>query len=118
MKPLKTFFAVLLCLLMLLPPSFAQFPPPPATATVAFDFRQYGPYASDLASPWTTLGYEIGTFHTNYANFERLLREYAARSERLRVFERGQTEEHRTLYTLVISAPKNLARLEAIKAES
>jgi hypothetical protein len=118
MKPLKTFFAVLLCLLMLLPPSFAQFPPPPATATVAFDFRQYGPYASDLASPWTTLGYEIGTFHTNYANFERLLREYAARSERLRVFERGQTEEHRTLYTLVISAPKNLARLEAIKADA
>ncbi len=109
----------LLCLfpLMPLPPSFAQIPAAPPTAAISFDFRQFGPYAPDFVSPWTTFGYEIGDFHTNYASFERVLREYAAKSDRLRVFERGRTPEHRTLYTLVVSSPKNIARLDAIKAD-
>ncbi len=112
--------AVLLCLLLCMPfpPSFARLPGPQPTAAVSFDFQQFGPYSPDFVSPWTTLGYEIGRFHTNYANFERVLREYAARSDRLRVFERGRTPEHRTLYTLVVSSPKNIARLGAIKADA
>ncbi|MDW8218503.1 MAG: M14 family zinc carboxypeptidase [Acidobacteriota bacterium] len=112
--------AALLCLLLLmpLPPSFAQIPAPPPTAAVSFDFQQFGPYSPNFVSPWTTFGYEIGDFHTNYANFERILREYAAKSDRLRVFERGRTPEHRTLYTLVVSSPKNIARLDAIRADA
>ncbi|MFQ3582107.1 MAG: M14 family zinc carboxypeptidase [Chloracidobacterium sp.] len=121
MKPLKTPLVALFCLIFLLmplPPSFAQLPPAPVTSAVDFDFRQFGPHSPDFVSPWTTFGYDIGDFHTNYANFERVVRDYAAKSDRLRVFERGRTSEHRTLYTLVVSAPKNIARLDAIKANA
>ncbi|OYT73152.1 MAG: hypothetical protein CFK52_02475 [Chloracidobacterium sp. CP2_5A] len=117
MKSLITLLCLLLIMpLMPLPPSFAQIPAAPPPAASGFDFRQFGPYSPDFVSPWTTFGYEIGEFHTNYASFERVLREYAAKSDRLRVFERGRTPEHRTLYTLVVSSPKNIARLDAIKA--
>lgn len=120
MKHRLKHLAALFCLLPLmpLPPSFARIPGPPPTAAADFDFQQFGPYDPDFTPPWTTFGYEIGRFHTNYANFERVLREYAAKSNRLRVFERGRTPEHRTLYTLVVSAPKNIARLDAVKADA
>ena len=84
---------------------------------VPFDFYERGPYRPDVPRPATLLGYEPGTFHTTYANYERFLRELAAHTDRLKVMTLGQTPEHRPLYLLAVSAPENLARLDAVKAD-
>lgn len=90
-------------------------PPAPPNSAKPFNFYQYEPYRADFIRPAAILGYEPGEFHTTYANFERILRDYAAKSNRLRVYERDRTVEHRTLYTVAISSPENIARLDAIK---
>jgi hypothetical protein len=82
-----------------------------------FDFYGRGPYRSDLPRPSDFFGYEPGNFLTTFALYESLLREYQQHSDRLRIFTIGQTPEHRPLYLLAISAPGNLAHLEAIKEQ-
>ena len=86
-------------------------------AEVPFDFYERGPYRPDVPRPATLLGYEPGEFHTTYANYERFLHELAAHTDRLKIMTLGQTPEHRPLYLLAVSAPENLARLDAIKAD-
>jgi hypothetical protein len=80
-----------------------------------FDFYEHGPYREDIPRPSQVFGYEPGEFHTTYAQYESLLRQYQEHSDRLRVFQTGKTAEHRSLYLLAISSPKNIARLDAIK---
>ena len=63
------------------------------------------------------LGYEPGQFHTTYANYERFLRELQPKTDRLRVLTVGETPEYRPLYSLVVSSPENLSRLDAIKGD-
>jgi hypothetical protein len=110
--------AALLLTLSLFPsPAAAQTvtPAAPPNSTRPFDFYARGPYRADLPRPSAILGYEPGEFHTNYANFERVLREYEGKTDRLKVFERGKTPEYRPMYLLAISAPENMAKLETIK---
>lgn len=107
-------------LLALLPGTAARAQTPTpllAPERVPFDFYARGPYRADLPRPAALLGYEPGEFHTNYANYERVLRELAAKSDRLRVLTLGQTAERRPLYLLAVSTPENLARLDAVKAD-
>jgi hypothetical protein len=83
--------------------------------TRPFDFYEHGPYRDDIPRPSQVFGYEPGPFHTTYAQYESLLRQYQDHSDRLRVFQTGKTAEHRSLYLLAISSPKNIGRLDAIK---
>src|SRR5215831_33434 len=83
--------------------------------TRPFDFYEHGPYRDDIPRPSQVFGYEPGAFHTTYAQYESLLRQYQDHSDRLRVFQTGKTAEHRALYLLAISSPKNIGRLDAIK---
>jgi hypothetical protein len=82
-----------------------------------FDFYETGPYRSEIVRPSDFLGYKPGEFLTTFALFESLLREYGVQSDRLRIFPLGKTPEHRTIYLLAISSPKNLARLGEIKEQ-
>ncbi len=84
---------------------------------VPFDFYERGPYRADVPRPATLLGYEPGEFHTTYANYERFLRALAAHTDRLQIRTLGQTPEHRPLYLLAVSAPENLAKLDAVQAD-
>lgn len=98
-------------------PVLAQTPTPQlATSPASFDFYARGPYREEFPRPSKILGYEPGEFHTNYASFERVLREYAGKSDRLKVIERERTAERRTMYLLALSSPENIARLDQIKA--
>jgi hypothetical protein len=81
----------------------------------SFDFYEHGPYRAELPRPSAVLGYEAGDFQTTYAQYETLLREYQQHSDRLRVTQIGQTQEHRKLYLLAISSANNLAHLEEFK---
>ncbi|HEY1403835.1 MAG TPA: M14 family zinc carboxypeptidase, partial [Pyrinomonadaceae bacterium] len=82
-----------------------------------FDFYARGPYRENVPRPQTTTRFDVGDFHTNYATMERVIERIAeAAPDRVRLTDIGETNEHRSMHLLVISAPENLQRLDQIKA--
>jgi hypothetical protein len=81
-----------------------------------FDFYARGPYRPDVPRPETLLGYRIGERHTMYHQQQAVLdRLIAANPERVRTELIGRTHEGKLMRLLIISAPENLARLDAIR---
>ena len=63
------------------------------------------------------VGHAWGQDISSHAEIERYLRALAAAApDRTRLVKYGETIEKRGLYLLVITSPKNLARLEEIRA--
>ena len=85
------------------------------SAQQPFEFFPGGTYDPKIATPASVLGYDIGSHHTDYAGLERWL-EAVKKSDRVRVLRYGTSEEKRPLYLIVITSPKNLARLDAVRA--
>src|ERR687883_334809 len=82
-----------------------------------FDFYARGPYRDSVPRPQSVLRYDVGEFHTNYAMMERVLERIAqAAPDRVRVMDIGETNEHRMMHLVAVSAPENLQRLDEIKA--
>src|SRR5215208_3822521 len=82
-----------------------------------FDFYSRGPYITAVPRPSSVTGYEPGQFQTPHGQIVRVIDKIAAAApDRVRVIENGETWEHRKLYLIIVSAPENLARLQAIKA--
>ena len=83
-----------------------------------FSFYDRGPFRPQVPRPDSLLGYGVGETHTQYAWQERVLLAIAsAASDRVRVQEIGTTTERRTQRLFLISAPENIARLDAIRAD-
>jgi hypothetical protein len=81
-----------------------------------FDFYARGPYRENVPRPQRILRYDAGEFHTNYALMERVIEGIAqAAPDRVRVTNIGETNEHRMMHLVIISAPENIARLDQIK---
>ena len=84
----------------------------------AFSFYDRGPYRPQVPRPDSLLGYRVGDMHTQYAWQERVLLAIAnAAQDRVRVQEIGRTTELRTQRLFIVSAPENIARLDAIRAD-
>jgi hypothetical protein len=84
----------------------------------AFSFYDRGPYKPNVPRPETLLGYDIGAMNTQYAAQERTLLAIAeAAPDRVRVQEFGTSYERRTMRLFIVSAPENLQRLDAIRAD-
>ncbi|HEY0005474.1 MAG TPA: M14 family zinc carboxypeptidase [Pyrinomonadaceae bacterium] len=82
-----------------------------------FDFYARGPYRESVPRPQSVTRFDVGEFHTNYATMERYLdRLSQAAQDRVRVFDIGETSEHRMMHLVAITAPENLQRLDQIKA--
>ncbi|MGQ0765570.1 MAG: M14 family zinc carboxypeptidase [Gemmatimonadota bacterium] len=85
---------------------------------IRFSFYDRGPYRSTVPRPESILGYDIGSWNTQFAQQEKtLLAIAAAASDRVRVEEIGATNEKRTMRLFIISSPENIARLDAIRAD-
>src|SRR5688572_15031421 len=83
-----------------------------------FSFYDRGPYRPQIPRPDSLLGYGVGETHTQFAWQERVLLAIAnAARDRVRVQEIGTTTERRTQRLFLISAPENIARLDAIQAD-
>jgi hypothetical protein len=83
-----------------------------------FSFYSTGPYRTAVPRPDSLLGFAIGTRHTQYHQQERVLLAIAeAAKDRVRVEEIGTTAEGRTMRIYLVSAPENIARLDAIRAD-
>ncbi|MGH7720242.1 MAG: M14 family zinc carboxypeptidase [Gemmatimonadaceae bacterium] len=83
-----------------------------------FSFYDRGPYRQGVPRPESILGYEIGAQNTQYAAQERTLLAIAdAARDRVRVEEIGSSWERRTMRIFIVSAPENIQRLDAIRAD-
>lgn len=106
------------CLAPFVATSRAQMQPQQQREEPPFDFYTRGPYRDAVPRPQIVTRFDVGEFHTNYATMERWLERVAqAAPERVRVLDIGETNEHRMMHLVVITAPENLRRLEEIRAD-
>jgi hypothetical protein len=84
-----------------------------------FDFYTRGAYRAEVPRPQTLLRYDVGDFHTTYAQMEKYIEGVSLSApDRVRIFDIGETNEHRMMHIVAISAPENIARLDEIKANN
>jgi hypothetical protein len=84
----------------------------------AFSFTARGPYRPEVPRPDSLLGYAIGDRNTQYAHQQRVLMAIAeAAPDRVRVEPIAVTPEGRPMRVFLVSAPENIARLNAIRAD-
>src|SRR6188472_2698859 len=84
-----------------------------------FDFYTRGEYGRNVPRPQSILRYDVGDFHTTYAQMEQVIGAIAAAApDRVKMFDIGETNEHRAQHLLAISSPENIARLDEIKASN
>ncbi|MEJ7701182.1 MAG: M14 family zinc carboxypeptidase [Pyrinomonadaceae bacterium] len=84
-----------------------------------FDFYTRGTYRPEVPRPQSILRFDVGDFHTNYAQMEKVIEAIAkAAPDRVKIFDIGETNEHRMQHLVAISSPENIARLEQIKTNN
>ncbi len=106
----RTCAALLLLLACCLAPARAQ------RDDSHFDFYARGPFRENVPRPQSLLRFDVGQFHTNYAQMERVVEKIAqAAPDRVRITDIGETNEHRMMHVVAISAPENISRLDEIK---
>ncbi len=84
-----------------------------------FDFYMRGEYRANVPRPQSILRYDVGDFHTTYAQMEKVMESIAAAApERVKIYDIGETNEHRMQHLIAISSPENMARIDEIKANN
>jgi len=82
-----------------------------------FDFYARGDYRPNVPRPQSILRYDVGDFHTTYAQMEQVITAIAAAApDRVKIYDIGLTNEHRMQHLVAISAPENIARIDEIRA--
>ncbi len=111
MKTRIILFAATICIV------FAQFAFAQDPLNEKFDFYNRGDYKANVPRPQSILHYDVGDFHTTYAQMEKVIESIAAASpDRVKIMDIGLTNEHRMQHLIAISSPENIARLDDIKA--
>ncbi|HXG86392.1 MAG TPA: hypothetical protein VNI84_20405, partial [Pyrinomonadaceae bacterium] len=73
-----------------------------------FDFYTRGAYRTEVPRPQSILRFDVGDFHTTYAQMEQVINAIAkAAPDRVKIFDIGETNEHRMQHIIAISAPEN-----------
>jgi hypothetical protein len=85
--------------------------------TQAVTFFPGAVYRTNVPSQESIVGFACGQRAASVAEIERCLRAWtAAAPDRTRLVEYARSHEGRPLYYVVVTAPKNLSRLEAVQA--
>ncbi|MDQ3132612.1 MAG: hypothetical protein M3Q99_17835 [Acidobacteriota bacterium] len=110
MKIKSLLLAVIFC-------AFAQFHF--AQTEEKFDFYTRGEYRAEVPRPQSILRYDVGEQHTTYAQMEKVIESIAkAAPDRVKIYDIGETNEHRMQHIVAISSPQNMARLDQIKTDN
>ncbi|HEX8286917.1 MAG TPA: M14 family zinc carboxypeptidase [Pyrinomonadaceae bacterium] len=110
MKNKSLFLAVVLCLFALT--AFSQ-------TEEKFNFYTRGEYRQEVPRPQSILRFDVGDHHTTYAQMEKVIESIAkAAPDRVKIFDIGETNEHRMQHIVAISSPQNISRLDEIKANN
>lgn len=84
-----------------------------------FDFYARGDYRQEVPRPQSILRFDVGDFHTTYAQMEKVIEAIAKSApDRVKVFDIGLTNEYRMQRLVAISSPQNMARLDQIRADN
>ena len=114
---LKSFLFVAILIVAVCNSVFAQNQTGQKLEEKPFDFYANAPYRETVPRPSQILRYNTGEFHTTYAQMETVVSRIAAAApDRVRVFDIGETNEHRMQHLVAISSAENIAKLEQIKS--
>ncbi len=84
-----------------------------------FDFYTRGDYRAEVPRPQSILRFDVGDFHTTYAQMEMVINAIAkAAPDRVKIYDIGETNEHRMQHLVAISSPQNMARIDEIKVNN
>src|SRR5690348_11642091 len=109
MKTRSCFFVILLCLTI---SAFGV-----AQTEEKFDFYTRGDYRPNVPRPQSILRYDVGDFHTTFAQMEQAINAIAAAApDRVKIYDIGLTNEHRMQHLIAISSPENISRIDEIRA--
>ena len=82
-----------------------------------FDFYARGTYRPEVPRPQSILRFDVGDFHTTYAQMEQVINAIAkAAPDRVKIYDIGTTNEYRMQHIVAISSPENMARIDQIKS--
>ena len=81
-----------------------------------FEWLPGGQYDPSIPTPKSVLGYEIGSYLTDHLQMVDYIHRLADSSDRVQVFEFGETYERRKMYLLAVSSKENMSRLEDIRS--
>lgn len=90
----------------------------PAVDPVALDYYlpvKQADYDPAIPTPQQVLGYQIGEWHAHHHELVDYAKALAAASARVTLHEYARSHGRRPLLSLIITAPENHARLEAIR---
>ena len=105
-----------LALALLATPAFAQ-SRPSVTDQVGYFFPGASSFDAAIPSPAQFLGYPIGSRFTRHDRLVAYFEQLARVSDRVQIQHIGQSYEGRPLVLVTVSSPRNLARLDTIKAQ-
>lgn len=74
-----------------------------------------GIYDENIPTPKEFFGYEIGDYLTDNLQMVAYIKELEKRTNRVRVFQYGESVERRKLWIVAISNPENMQKLEEIR---
>ena len=86
------------------------------TQNTSFEFYPDGKYNEKIPTIESVLGYAVGERLSRHSDIEEYITTLANKAKRVELHPYGESYEGRTLYYLVISSPKNLAKIDTIKA--
>ncbi|MEP7212743.1 MAG: M14 family zinc carboxypeptidase [Acidobacteriota bacterium] len=112
---MKIKIAAALSLALSLAMAFANFAL--AQTEEKFDFYTRGEYRQNVPRPQSILRFDVGDFHTTYAQMEKVIESIAvAAPDRVKIYDIGETNEHRMQHVVAISAPENISRIDEIRS--
>ncbi|MBX2967436.1 MAG: zinc carboxypeptidase [Cyclobacteriaceae bacterium] len=74
-------------------------------------------YSPAIPTPKSVIGHEVGDWHVSHDRLVNYMYAVANASDRISIQETGRTYETRPLLLMVITSPKNQARLEEIRKQ-
>jgi hypothetical protein len=90
-----------------------------ATLVILAAISHPAPAGDPVPAPKEVLGYELGARYTSFEGISKYLDALAAAApDRMKIVQYGTTYEGRALRLAVLASPANLARLDAIRADS
>jgi len=76
-----------------------------------------GTYDPEIPTPMEVLGYNPGDWHVGHDQLVTYMKALVAASDRIEMRTYARSHENRPLFTLIISDPTNLQRIEKIRAD-
>ncbi|MGM0587631.1 MAG: M14 metallopeptidase family protein [Bacteroidota bacterium] len=111
-------FGFWLMTLLLLPSlAWAQLDADQAEASLDYYLPTDVTYDSDIPTPESVLGYNVGEWHVRHDQLVDYVYALAEASDRVTITEYARTYEHRPLVLLTITSPENQQNIDQIREE-